>query len=381
MDIKYQRLPFEEYFINTSEDFTHTGRVTYPVKYIAVKYNTTKIGKLFGIAHEVNYEIHYEPARNVIQMHFQRSQGAIDWIANVFEFGSRYYDAIEFEGEPLQIRVHHGWGNMYLAVKRQVREEWANLHEAHPDAATEILGWSLGSAVACLCCQDLNYNFGVRPYLYTFGSVRPFKYTPLNRERMQRYFATLYTECANFADVNDLISYLPPFRGFTMIRRVNVGTELKRSIFRLIHPLRYHVHYDLPELYRKYMTANIILEPLDIRFSVCKVTDYSGIDITQPFCFTGTTDEENSLVCPEALVPENTVERNDGWRGFRITGQLDFSLIGILARISKILASNGIGIFAVSTYNTDYILTKEENFEKALKVLKESEYGIEPKQE
>ena len=46
--MKYQRLPFEEYFINTSEDFTHTGRVTYPVQYIAVKYNTTKIGKLFG---------------------------------------------------------------------------------------------------------------------------------------------------------------------------------------------------------------------------------------------------------------------------------------------------------------------------------------------
>ena len=141
--MKYQRLPYEEYFINTSEDFTHTGRVTYPVKYTAVKYNTTRLGKLFGIAHEVNYEIHYEPDRNIIQLHFQRSQGSIDWIANVFEFASRYYDAIEFEGEPLQIRVHHGWANMYLAVKRQVREEWAELHEAHPDAATEILGWSL----------------------------------------------------------------------------------------------------------------------------------------------------------------------------------------------------------------------------------------------
>jgi hypothetical protein len=51
--------------------------------------------------------------------------------------------------------------------------------------------------------------------------------------------------------VNDLISYMPPFRGFTMIRRVNVGTDQKRSFFRLLHPLRYHVHYDLPELYRK----------------------------------------------------------------------------------------------------------------------------------
>ena len=120
----------------------------------------------------------------------------------------------------------------------------------------------------------------------------------------------------------------------------------------------------------------IILEALQPRFSVCKVTDYSGIDLAQSFCFTGTTDEEKSLVCPEALVPENTTERDDGWRGFRITGQLDFSLIGILARISKILAEGGIGIFAISTYNTDYILTKEENFKKALIILKDSGYGI-----
>ena len=120
----------------------------------------------------------------------------------------------------------------------------------------------------------------------------------------------------------------------------------------------------------------IILETLQPRFSMCKVEDYSGVDLTKPFCFTGTTDEENSLVCPEALVPGNTIERDDGWKGFRIIGQLDFSLIGILARISKILAETGIGIFAISTYNTDYILTKEENFKKAMKALQNAGYEV-----
>ena len=120
----------------------------------------------------------------------------------------------------------------------------------------------------------------------------------------------------------------------------------------------------------------MILEVLQTRFSVCKISDYSGIDLMQPFCFTGATDEENSLVCPEAFVPENTTEREDGWRGFRISGQLDFSLIGILARVSEILASNGIGIFAISTYNTDYIFTKEENFQRALKALENNEFTI-----
>lgn len=247
----YHRLPYEQYFINTSEDYTHTGRVTYPVHYTAVKYNTTKFAKAFGLSHEVNYEIHYEPDRDVIQMHFQRTLDATDWFANIFEFSSRYYHAIEFEGEPLQLRVHHGWGNMYLAIKHEVREKWQELHDLHPGAETEILGWSLGAGIACLCCQDLNFNFGVKPYLYTFGSVRPFKYTLLNKDRTRRYLDSLCADCENFADVNDLISYMPPFRGFTMIRRVNVGTGLKRSFFRLLHPLHYHVRYDRPELYAK----------------------------------------------------------------------------------------------------------------------------------
>ncbi len=119
-----------------------------------------------------------------------------------------------------------------------------------------------------------------------------------------------------------------------------------------------------------------VLEVLAPRFSVCKAADYSGVDLARPFCFTGATDEENSLVCPEELVPENTTERDDGWRGFRITGQLDFALIGILARISAILAANEIGIFAVSTFNTDYIFTKEANFDRALEALADAGYEI-----
>ena len=123
-------------------------------------------------------------------------------------------------------------------------------------------------------------------------------------------------------------------------------------------------------------SAGVTLEPLEIQFSVCKVTDYTGIDMDQPFVFSGRTDQEKSLVCPTAIVPDNTLARDDGWRAFRICGELDFSLIGILAKISKILAENAIGIFAISTYNTDYILTKEKNFDKALQVLADAGYEI-----
>ena len=82
------------------------------------------------------------------------------------------------------------------------------------------------------------------------------------------------------------------------------------------------------------------------------------------------------MVCKTEDTPAETAERDDGWKGFRIQGTLDFSLIGILSKLSGILADHKIGIFAVSTYNTDYILVKEKNFEKALEVLESEGYSI-----
>ena len=111
-------------------------------------------------------------------------------------------------------------------------------------------------------------------------------------------------------------------------------------------------------------------------FSVCKVRDYTHARLDAEYCFIGKTDEENSLVCLTSEVPSDTLERDDGWRAFRICGVLDFSLIGILSKISALLAENKIGIFAISTFNTDYILTKKENYNKALEVLKNAGYKI-----
>ena len=79
----------------------------------------------------------------------------------------------------------------------------------------------------------------------------------------------------------------------------------------------------------------MVIKKLDHKLTVCKVADVSDVD----------------------------------------TGK-DFSLIGILSKLSAILAENGVGIFAISTFNTDYILVKAENFEKALKVLSDAGYDV-----
>lgn len=118
------------------------------------------------------------------------------------------------------------------------------------------------------------------------------------------------------------------------------------------------------------------IQALPDAFSVCKVADYTSVDREAVFCFTGRTDTERSLVCRTQDVPDNATAREDGWRAMRITGTLDFSLIGVLAGISAVLAENGIGIFVLSTYDTDYILTKQETYARALQLLAQAGYRI-----
>lgn len=80
------------------------------------------------------------------------------------------------------------------------------------------------------------------------------------------------------------------------------------------------------------------------------------------------TLDELSIVCQERFVPpEVKVER--GWRAFQVQGPLDFSLVGVLASIARPLADAGVSIFALSTFDTDYILVKENMLARGLKAL------------
>ena len=120
----------------------------------------------------------------------------------------------------------------------------------------------------------------------------------------------------------------------------------------------------------------MIIQSIPNDFSVCKVEDYSLVNWRAEYVFTAKTDEENSLVCLTQDAPANTMEKDDGWRALRVQGTLDFALVGILAGIAQVLAQHKIPIFAISTYNTDYILVKKDNFAKALQSLAEHGYKV-----
>ena len=86
------------------------------------------------------------------------------------------------------------------------------------------------------------------------------------------------------------------------------------------------------------------------------------------------TDNELSIVTSKVL--NDYKEVDEGWMVFRVKGQLDFSLVGILSKISSLLAQESISIFAISTYDTDYILFKEEKLEQVKIALMRNDYHI-----
>lgn len=118
------------------------------------------------------------------------------------------------------------------------------------------------------------------------------------------------------------------------------------------------------------------IEILPQEFTVCQVAEISWEQLDAAFCFVGKSDRELSLVCPTSCVPERLLAREDGWRGFRIAGTLEFSLIGILSKISGILAAEKIGIFAVSTFDTDYIFLKASQLRQASGALEQAGYLV-----
>lgn len=97
---------------------------------------------------------------------------------------------------------------------------------------------------------------------------------------------------------------------------------------------------------------------------------------TREFCSITRTKNEVTVVCESDLLPPGMQKREDGWVCLEVEGILDFSLTGILDKITHPLANAEVSIFAVSTFDTDYVLVKREFLEKARTALRASGVSI-----
>lgn len=132
-------------------------------------------------------------------------------------------------------------------------------------------------------------------------------------------------------------------------------------------------------------SAALTLTFLNGRYAVCKLNgwpDESTIaSLPGRLVFFARTDQEISLVCEERAVPAGCLSVETGWAALRLEGPLDFSLTGVLAPIASRLAEEQIPIFAVSTYDTDYLLLRQKNRERTKATLSEAGYSIRDEQE
>ena len=115
----------------------------------------------------------------------------------------------------------------------------------------------------------------------------------------------------------------------------------------------------------------LVLDPM---FAICSLKRDSPLPewaTSSDFYSITRTYDELSIVCLESAVPEG-VQCERGWRCFRVAGTMDLSAVGVLASLAGPLAEAGISIFAISTFDTDYLLVKAEAVEKAMVALRES---------
>jgi hypothetical protein len=119
-------------------------------------------------------------------------------------------------------------------------------------------------------------------------------------------------------------------------------------------------------------TYSFSLTVLPFTLAVCRMPPNSPLPVwaaeTRLLSLTRTEDEL-SLVCEEALVPAG-VQCEPGWRALKVAGPLDFSLTGVLSSLLAPLAQAGVSIFAISTYDTDYLLVKEADLNEAVAALR-----------
>jgi uncharacterized protein len=122
------------------------------------------------------------------------------------------------------------------------------------------------------------------------------------------------------------------------------------------------------------MEKKLILSILPETLAVCRLDRDAQIP---DWAFSGSflsitrTVEELSIVTSQINVPDG-FRRDEGWRCLKVEGTLDFALTGVIASLAMPLAFEGVSLFAVSTYDTDYLLVKERNLSKAVQVLSQN---------
>lgn len=237
--MQYKKLNFEDYFTICSDNYNQLDTNLELAKYESILYEYRS--KQFS----VEFQVRFDEFRNCIQVIMQQTASKSDWRVN-FSFPAKIYDKFTFDSKLIQLKVHRGWGNMWLVCQSTIRQKIKVLLDMHPDAFVEVFGWSLGSALAQLAAEDIYFKFGIKPYLYTYGSVKPFY-----GKDTYNFVKSCCEDAYNFYDHCDIVGYMVPFFGWKAISHCKVKLE-DFCITKLFKPAIYHGKYDTQGQYKDY---------------------------------------------------------------------------------------------------------------------------------
>ena len=120
---------------------------------------------------------------------------------------------------------------------------------------------------------------------------------------------------------------------------------------------------------------SLTLRLLNDTFAICRLSADAPIPAwavaNGPFVSITRTSEELSVVCLQSLVPAGVRSEPD-WRCFQLAGPIPFATVGVLASLTGPLAQQGISVFAISTFDTDYLLVKNKDLPATIEALKQS---------
>lgn len=195
---------------------------------------------------DVDYCIQYDEKEKTLYLYLQESDEVTDWIVN---FSFIPYTAIP-DNKGQRVTFHGGYYGAWLTAESRILTDFicqiGNLEvECKPVNDIVVTGWSYGGAMSLIAAYKIYRFFDIKPTVITFGAPKIIK-----GEKSKQAFLESVKDVKQYANNNDIVTHVIPWKPWTHINRIDCGTE-KTTVKRLMNPKKHHCLYGDNTIYKE----------------------------------------------------------------------------------------------------------------------------------